>query len=152
MAGCPVTCSWIRIRTKISTVRGVCGTGAHWPCSRLAARVRQPAIRRRERRGLGRRFDDVGGDGSRSRQHHRMSAHQAAARGCQDLGEGIIEGGCCTERPSGKGGRDSGACRLCPPQEAANNQVTTSKQRSFCDLLPKSHRTTPEEVVFFASG
>ena len=59
-----MTCSWIRIRTKISTVRGVCGTGAHWPCSRLAARVRQPAIRRRERRGLGRRFVDVGGDGS----------------------------------------------------------------------------------------
>ena len=34
----------------------------------------------------------------------------------------------------------------------AENQVTTSQQRSFCGLLPKSHRTTPDEVVFFASG
>ena len=34
---------------------------------------------------------------------------------------------------------------------AAENQVTTSKQRSFCGLLPKSHRTTPEAVVLFAS-
>ena len=33
----------------------------------------------------------------------------------------------------------------------AENQVTTSKQRSFCDLLPKSHRTTPEAAVLFAS-